>query len=79
MQNNPLKSDAESQHSDLRLDLEAALLLLTPRQAEALGAWLAGYTQREIGDACGVSQQAIGRIIERAVNRLRGRIGAGGL
>ena len=65
--------------AELRLDLEVALRQLTPKQTEALGAWLAGYTQQEIGDACGVSQQAIGRTIERAVNRLRGRIGAGGL
>ena len=71
MQNNPLKSDTESQHSDLRLDLEAALRLLTPRQAEVLGAWLAGYTQQEIGDACGVGQAAVCRRIARAIEEIR--------
>ena len=57
--------------AELRLDLEAALRQLTPKQAEALGAWLAGYTQQEIGDACGVSQRAIGRRIERAIEGIR--------
>ena len=56
---------------ELRLDLEAALRRLTPKQGEALGAWLAGYTQQEIGDACGVSQRAIGHRIEGAIGRIQ--------
>ena len=57
--------------AELRLDLEAALRRLTPRQAVALGAWLAGYTQQEIGDACGVSQVAIYYRIKGAIGRMQ--------
>ena len=57
--------------AELRLDLEVALRQLTPKQADALGAWLAGYTQQEIGDACGVGQRAIGYRIEGAIGRIQ--------
>ena len=62
--------------AELRLDLEAALRQLTPKQTEALGAWLAGYTQQEIGDACGVSKMAICHRIKGAIKRIAEYLGA---
>ena len=57
--------------ADMIMSLEGAIATLTPKQAEALGPWLAGYTQQEIGDACGVKKAAICRRINRALCAIR--------
>ena len=55
---------------ELRLDLEAALRRLTPKQAEALLlVCYLGYTQGEAGAICGVSDRAIRYRLEGAKSR----------
>jgi len=44
---------------DQRIDLIDALNKLTPRQRKVLILWAAGYTQQEIADEYGVTQQAV--------------------
>jgi DNA-binding CsgD family transcriptional regulator len=44
---------------------------LTHCQLVALGFWLAGFTQDEIAQIEGVSQQAVSRQIQRAMAELR--------
>ena len=44
---------------DQRIDLISALNQLTPRQRRVLVLWAAGYTQQEIADEYGVTQQAV--------------------
>jgi len=57
-----------------RLDLQSAARALTPCQAVALRLWLTGYTQAEIGEIEGVSQQAVSCRIARAQTALRNTI-----
>jgi len=44
---------------DQRIDLITALNKLTPRQRKVLILWAQGYTQQEIADEYGVTQQAV--------------------
>ena len=57
--------------ADARLDLRNVLDCLTEKQAQALGLWYEGYTQEEIGEMLGVSQQAAGGLIQRGLERIR--------
>ena len=53
--------------TDWKLDLEDALERLTEKQRWALLlVCYLGYTQEEAGEMCGVTQQAVSRLIERA-------------
>ena len=44
---------------DQRIDLVSALNKLSPRQRKVVILWAQGYTQQEIADEYGVTQQAI--------------------
>ena len=56
---------------DRKLDLRDILDCLTEKQAQALGLWYEGYTQEEIGKKQGMSQRGAGRLIQRALERIR--------
>jgi len=61
--------------ADTRIDLRRALPCLTEKQAEALGLWIEGYSQREVGERLGVSQQAVARLIARGLSAIRATMG----
>jgi len=55
-----------------RIDLGAALRTLTDRQRAALYAVeVLGYSQEDVGDALGISQQAVARMNARSLCKLR--------
>jgi len=56
---------------DTRIDLIDALNKLTPRQRKVVILWAAGYTQQEIADEYGVTQQAVSLIIKVATCKIR--------
>lgn len=56
---------------DQAIDLRDALPCLTQKQARALGLWYEGYTQRKIGEALGISQQAVSDCIGRGLVNIR--------
>ena len=56
---------------DERIDLRDALPCLTKKQAEALGMWGQGYTQKEVGIVMGIRQQCAGKLINRGLARIR--------
>ena len=59
---------------DTRIDLIDALNQLTPRQRKVLILWAAGYTQQEIADEYGVTQQAVSLIIKDATCKIRSSV-----
>ena len=64
---------------DIRLDLERLAARLTTKQRRVLVLVVQGYTQEEIGDLHGVTQQAVSRMVLRAVDRIKDEIEAQGL
>jgi len=56
---------------DQRIDLRRALPCLTEKQAGALGVWVQGYTQKEVGIVMGIRQQCAGKLINRGLARIR--------
>ena len=62
---------------DQRIDLQDALPCLTEKQAEALGMWVEGYTQKEVAIVMGITQQAAGFLIDRGLGRIRRTVEAG--
>jgi RNA polymerase sigma factor (sigma-70 family) len=52
------------------MDLAQALTALTPRQRRAVLLYAQGFTQCEIAQTIGVSQQAIGKTLENAFSRM---------
>ena len=55
----------------LRLDLRDALTRLRPKQRQAVELHMQGFTQAEIGRACGVNQSSVSRALARAEANLR--------
>ena len=53
----------DEQGIENRIDVERAIGRLTFREATVLYLWVTGYTQAEIGEAMGVSQQRISQIL----------------
>ena len=64
---------------DLRVDLERLAARLTTKQRRVLVLVVQGYTQEEIGDLHGVTQQAVSRTVLRAADRIKDEIEAQGL
>lgn len=62
---------AERNCRDRMLDLAMALEQLTAKQKGALLPWLEGYTQEEIAEMLGITQQQVSRRIERARAEIR--------
>jgi len=62
---------------DTRIDLRDALPCLTEKQAGALGMWVEGYTQKEVGIVMGIRQQCAGRLINRGLARIHRWLGTG--
>ncbi len=50
----------------LRLDLEAALKKLPPRQRQAVELIAEGHNERQIAGALGISQQAVHKLLTKA-------------
>jgi len=54
----------DEQGVENKIDVERAMGRLSYREAAVLYLWVTGYTQAEIGEAMGVSQQRISQILE---------------
>ncbi len=54
----------DEQGVENKIDVERAMGRLSYREAAVLYLWVTGYTQEEIGEAMGVSQQRISQILE---------------
>ena len=54
----------DEQGVENKIDIERAMRRLSYREAAVLYLWVTGYTQEEIGEAMGVSQQRISQILE---------------
>ena len=61
----------------LRLDLEAALKRLPPRQREAIELAAAGHHQEEIARAMGIRQQSANELLEKARAALKKNLQGG--
>ena len=55
----------------LRLDLEAALQELPPRQRQAIELTVAGHTEEEIARLMGISHQTVSRLLAKARRALK--------
>lgn len=55
--------EASIESIDERLDLERVIVNLSVREKRILYLFTAGYTQAEIGEKMGLSQQRIGQIL----------------
>ena len=53
----------DEQGVENKIDVERAIGRLSKREAAVLYLWVTGYTQEEIGEAMGVSQQRISQIL----------------
>ena len=53
----------DEQGVENKIDVERAIGRLSKREAAVLYLWVTGYTQAEIGEAMGVSQQRISQIL----------------
>ena len=61
----------------LRLDLEAALEGLTPRQRQVVDLLAAGHREQEIADLLGISQPVVHKLLDKARVRLKKILGEG--
>ena len=59
----------------LRLDLEAAMNSLPPRQQEAIRLLAAGHKEREIAALLGISQPAVHKLLTKARLNLQKSLG----
>ena len=62
------------ERTDRRLDLESALRELNDRDRSVVVLWAQGYTQQEIADEYGITQQAISLIVKDATCKIRDSI-----
>jgi len=53
----------DEQGVENKIDVERAMGRLSRREAAVLYLWVTGYTQEEIGEAMGVNQSTISRIL----------------
>jgi DNA-binding CsgD family transcriptional regulator len=53
----------DEQGVENKIDVERAMGRLSYREAAVLYLWVTGYTQAEIGEAMGVNQSTISRIL----------------
>jgi len=53
----------DEQGVENKIDVERAMGRLSRREAAVLYLWVTGYTQEEIGEALGVNQSTISRIL----------------
>jgi RNA polymerase sigma factor (sigma-70 family) len=53
----------DEQGVENKIDVERAIGRLSRREAAVLYLWVTGYTQEEIGEAMGVNQSTISRIL----------------
>ena len=53
----------DEQGVENKIDVERAIGRLSRREAAVLYLWVTGYTQAEIGEAMGVNQSTISRIL----------------
>ena len=53
----------DEQGVENKIDVERAIGRLSYREAAVLYLWVTGYTQEEIGEAMGVNQSTISRIL----------------
>jgi len=56
---------------DQMIDLRWVLPMLTGKQAEALGMWVEGYTQKEVGIVMGIGRTGAEGLIERGLACIR--------
>jgi RNA polymerase sigma factor (sigma-70 family) len=56
--------------SDLKLDLDQIIAALPPNQRRAVLLYGWGYTQQEIAEKTGVTQQAISKILKNVVVKM---------
>ena len=61
----------------MRLDMEAALQKLTPRQREAIGLLAHGHTEQEIAETMGISQQGVHNLLTKARSSLQKNLQGG--
>lgn len=55
-------------------EVQRAMRCVTAKQAEVLGLWLNGTTQKEIAEELHISQPAVNKRIRRGLQRIRGYI-----
>ncbi len=63
----------------LRLDLEAALEKLTPRQRQVVDLLASGHKEQEIADRLGISQPVVHKLLDKARLHLKKILGGGGI
>lgn len=56
---------------DNRIDLERGIVTLPMRQMEAIRWLLCGYTQCQIAEKMGVTQQTVQELLEKSLDRLK--------
>jgi len=57
-------------HSDMRIDMNAAMERLDTKHRSALILWLSGWTQKEIAARMNVHQSTVSRWIQQSVHIL---------